>query len=299
MAQSKKTLITHNGRFHADDIFACAALQILLDAQGEAYEIIRTRDLDVIATGDFVFDVGGEYDSETNRFDHHQQGRAGARENGIFYSSLGLIWKSYGEAISGSKEVAAIVEKNLVETIDAGDNGMETFTAISNRPLPYLIQNAFSAFMPTWKEEPKLATESFMKLSGWAKEILEREIVKAKDLLEAENAVEEIYKNASDKRVLILPERYPWEELLLKYPEPLLVIVQPSSGGWKVEGVFKNQGSFERRMYLPEAWAGKLNEEMASASGVPDAIFCHNGRQLAVTHSKEGALKLAELALQA
>jgi len=38
---------------------------------------------------------------------------------------------------------------------------------------------------------------------------------------------------------------------------------------------------------------------LAKVTGVPDATFCHNGRFLAVAKSKEGALKLAEIALLA
>ncbi len=60
--------------------------------------MIRTRDLEVINKADIVIDVGGEYNADTGRFDHHQRGGAGERENGIPYSSFGLIWQKYGLA---------------------------------------------------------------------------------------------------------------------------------------------------------------------------------------------------------
>src|SRR3989344_7176045 len=97
----KKKLITHNVSFHADDIFAAAALSIYLESKGEEVEIVRTRDEEIIKTGDYVFDVGGIYDESANRFDHHQAEGAGKRENGlpaqagIEYSSLGLGWKKF------------------------------------------------------------------------------------------------------------------------------------------------------------------------------------------------------------
>ena len=72
-----KKLVTHNGSFHSDDIFAAATLIIYLEKRGEKYEIIRTRDQEIIKTGDYVFDVGGVYDEATNRFDHHQKGGGG------------------------------------------------------------------------------------------------------------------------------------------------------------------------------------------------------------------------------
>jgi uncharacterized UPF0160 family protein len=82
-----KTIVTHNGNFHADDVFSVAALKSIFSS----FTLIRTRDLEIISTADIVIDVGGEYDPEKGRFDHHQRGNAGERENGIPYSSFGLM----------------------------------------------------------------------------------------------------------------------------------------------------------------------------------------------------------------
>ena len=95
MTEQVKIIATHNGNFHADDVFAVAALKNIFPAA----KLIRTRDLAVIANADIVVDVGGIFDTETNRFDHHQKGGAGARDNGIPFSSFGLIWQKYGLTI--------------------------------------------------------------------------------------------------------------------------------------------------------------------------------------------------------
>ncbi len=42
---------------------------------------------------------------------------------------------------------------------------------------------------------------------------------------------------------------------------------------------------------------GLRDEELQKITGVEDAVFCHKGLFLAVSKSKEGAVKLAELAL--
>ena len=120
-----KKLVTHNGSFHTDDIFAAAMLSMILERNGEAYEIIRTRDPEIIKDGDFVFDVGGTYDEALNRFDHHQVGGAGKGEQGIEYSSFGLMWKKFGEEFAGSQKVADIIQKKLVAPVDAHDNGFD------------------------------------------------------------------------------------------------------------------------------------------------------------------------------
>ena len=54
-----KKLITHNGTFHADDVFACVTLSLMLEKNGEKFKIIRTRDEKIIKGGDYVFDIGG------------------------------------------------------------------------------------------------------------------------------------------------------------------------------------------------------------------------------------------------
>ena len=90
---NKTKLVTHNNSFHADDVFATATLLLVLKKNIDEVEIIRTRDRSLFESGDYVYDTGGIYDEEKNRFDHHQEGMAGERENGIPYSSFGLVWK--------------------------------------------------------------------------------------------------------------------------------------------------------------------------------------------------------------
>src|SRR3990167_7876781 len=119
-------IVTHNAKFHTDDVFAAAALLLVYP---EA-QINRTREKEVIDSADIVFDVGEEYNAEHNRFDHHQLGGAGNRENGIPYSSFGLVWKKFGEEISGSREVMKRIDSTLVQAIDAGDNVVDTLTLI-------------------------------------------------------------------------------------------------------------------------------------------------------------------------
>src|SRR4051812_24074500 len=192
------TIITHDGRFHADDIFACATLQIVLQDKGK---IVRTRDPKYFENSDYVVDVGGIYDPQKKRFDHHQIGGAGVRQNGVPYAAFGLVWKEYGTAIAGSPEAAARVEEKLVCAIDAGDNAYETFVAIPDRPFPYLINSFFSSFMPTWKEGD-ITDIQFIKLVSIAKTILLREITHAKDRIEAETQIGRLYQEASDKRLI-------------------------------------------------------------------------------------------------
>jgi uncharacterized UPF0160 family protein len=293
----KKKLVTHDGAFHADDIFATAALSIMLEKENTDFEVIRSRDPKVWKTGDYVYDVCGVYDEASNRFDHHQIGGAGKSARGIEYSSLGLVWKKFGEKIAGSKRAAEIIEKRLCAPIDAADNG---FDLAENKydVAPYYIQSMFSAMTPTWKETDVNIDEVFLKCVEIAKEVLKREIVQAKDLLEAEEAVVATYNNSEDKRIVVLEKSYPFEYFLDAFPEPLFAVYPRKTGGWGVKAIRNDPKTFNNRKNLPKIWAGLSDEEFVNVSGVADALFCHRQLFLAGAKSKEGAIKLAQIAVE-
>lgn len=293
----EKILVAHNGIFHADDIFACAT--ILASFPDENIKIIRTRDEEVIKNADFVVDVGGIYDEDKERFDHHQKGGAGMRANGIPYASFGLVWKKYGEKLCGSREVADAVDIKLVCDIDAADNGIELYENLRDDVHAFSLHSIYSLFLPSWKEGESIDIDSeFVKLVSYAKIILLRFIKKTTDLIEGENIVREIYKNTEDKRIIIFDSYMPWKNELLKYPEPLIVLFPRADGNWNIEATLVKIGSFERRIKFPQSWAGLRNEELQKVSGISDAVFCHNGVFLAVTKTREGAIALAKLALE-
>ncbi|HAE36494.1 MAG: hypothetical protein UR85_C0007G0003 [Candidatus Nomurabacteria bacterium GW2011_GWF2_35_66] len=291
--KKKKICVTHNGSFHADDLFATAALSILNNGN---IKIVRTRDEKWFEKGDYVYDVGGIYDPVVDKFDHHQEGGAGNRENGMPYSSFGLIWKKYGEEVCGSKEVAQKIDTKLVQSIDAFDNGINLFD-VKGEVGPYIIQSIFFNFRPSWKEKQDYDS-CFIKLIPFVVEILKREIINTRDEFEAESIVRKAYNEAEDKRVIIFNGNYPWFETINEYSEPLYIISRKGDL-WRAEAVRKEKNNFANRKPFPEEWAGKRDDVMAQASGVPDAIFCHNGRYLVVAKSKEGIMELVKKALLA
>jgi uncharacterized UPF0160 family protein len=294
--EKKIRIITHNGKFHVDDLLAVACLQILHGP--EHTEVVRSRDPEVWKTGDYVLDVGNVYDHEQKYYDHHQHGGAGTRENGVPYSSLGLIWKHYGKEISGSEEVAARIDKEVVTSVDLADNGIDVYHTTHEGVHPYLIHRILVVFRPTWKEGD-VHDERFMELLPIARRAIEREITSARDTIEGERFVEEAYENAEDKRLIIFDGPYPWYHVLGRKPEPLYVVKPKSQGtNWEVECVRNEVHSFQNRKSLPEFWRGYRDEELVRRTGIADAVFCHNAGFIAVAVSKEGAIALARLALQ-
>ena len=292
--RKKPVIAVHNGVFHADDVFAAAMLEL---AAGRQCTIVRTRDEAVIAKADFVADVGGIHDEATNRFDHHQKGGAGFHANGIPYAACGLVWKKYGAQIAGSQAVADRIEQHLVCPIDADDNG-HSLVQQTGPVSQFTLQGFLYLRRPTWRESPDMNDRSFMELVQLAKGVVLRETTIASDWLAAEDLVEQAFQAAPDKRLIELADSFPFNEALSGHPEALFVVGQRKHDKlWKIEGVRAGASGFEIRKQLPASWAGLRDGELEAATGVPGAVFCHNGRWLVVAKTREAILALANLAV--
>jgi len=287
---NNKTIATHNGNFHADDVFSIAAFKSIFPY----FKLIRTRDLELIAKADIVIDVGGEYDADTDRFDHHQRGGAGERENGIPYSSFGLIWQKYGlEICQGNQDVANAVDSGLVSTIDAIDCGHVEgiYKGIS-------LSQTISMFNPTWQEDSHFDT-CFDDAVNFASRVLTRFIASANGGISAKEIVAKAIENAEDPRLIVLEKYTPWKRTVHALSKEALYIVYPSqTGQWRIQTVPVELGSFEDRKSLPKQWAGLSDKDLKEVTGIDDAMFCHNGLFIAGAESFESTMKMASIALK-
>ncbi len=302
----KKTIVTHNGSFHADDIFACATLSLWLKNKGESSKIIRTRDNNIIKNADYVFDVGGQYDSNINRFDHHQKEGAGTRQNGIPYASSGLAWKHFGIDICGNnEEVWNLIDKKIFMSLDAVDNGVDICSPKFAGVATYPADQVFLVYSPTWEEGAINEDSIFIEQVKKALTLLEREVQVAMSDYRGKQIIYEAYNSAVDKRIIEVKNdfpRYLFQEVLSKLSEPIYFIYPSAhSSAWKVEAIRKNIDTFESRKMFPESWRGLLNKDpkLVELTGVPDVNFCHRGGFYMTVDSKEGAIALANKALLA
>ena len=77
-------------------------------------------------------------------FDHHQKNRNGQRANGIFYSSIGLLWKKFGKKylkdlkIKNINKVYEYMDNELIQYIDATDNMQMEY--LKNKTSPDFIK---------------------------------------------------------------------------------------------------------------------------------------------------------------
>lgn len=298
------TIGTHDGVFHADDVFACAALTVLYPHA----KIVRSRDANDLANCTYVVDVGNEYDPDRGRYDHHQRGRAGAQDGGVFYSAFGLVWKHHGPAICSTQdvpeefayEVAEIVRKRLVAPVDAIDNGQRPkLDPNASQYIPTCSVSAVvSSFNPTWLEtqdgwQARYGFKSALDLCSW---LLRRFIADAWARAKADSVLQKL--NEAGEQIVLLEQPMSWQNTL-RHPNTMFVVfpAQGDAGRWVAQAVPVKPGGFENRKSFPATWAGLRDEELQQIADEPDARFCHNNLYLVVAASQEGAVRLARKAL--
>jgi uncharacterized UPF0160 family protein len=289
-------VVTHPGNFHADDVFAVAVLSLVHDD----LEIVRTRDDARVAAADVRVDLGGRSDPSTGDFDHHQRGGAGARANGIWYASFGLVWREFGPSLAGGEEAAEAIDQRLVQGVDANDTGQNISTALFDGIRPMTVSGVIAAMNPVWDEQLTEAQEDarFGEAVAVARTILERELAGARAYRRALDLVRAAIERSTDPRVVELDRKLPWHETVVTTAPEALYVVYPKSDGWGLQAVPKVLGEFENRRDLPEAWAGLSGAELATVTGVEDAVFAHVKRFYASAGSREGILALAAEALR-
>lgn len=307
-------ILTHSGSFHADDVFGVAVLAAL----HPDHTLARTRDMALIAQADFAVDVGGEWDAARGRFDHHQRGFDGARESGEGYASAGLVWRAYGsayvrqvaaalEAPLGEAAVAGIaadLDASLVRYLDMVDTG-----AAMVAPGVFGLSSQVAALNSTWIEEQGLSTEArgalqlerFREAMAMVQRYLQRLVSRRVGQELAADRVRAAPRLLGGRVLHLAEGGMPWTRIVLDEMPEVLFVLYPVSDDegerYVLRTVPVKAESFEARRDLPRAWAGLRDQQLAQASGVPDALFCHTNVFIAVARSLAGALKLAELAL--
>lgn len=293
---------THSGSMHLDESIGVSILKTLFPLA----KVIRSREPLVWAVCDALVDVGGEYDPSRNRFDHHQRGFAEKRADGSGpYAGAGLVWRTYGEAYVRQacpglspeliEKVASEVDHRLIRHADAVDVGISV-----PGPHAFSLSGIVDGFNASWQDEPGDDDARFALASQVASMAL-RNLVRA---VASKHTAAKFIRRAprlSNGRILVVDiARAPFVSVICAEMPEVLFVVYPVSAGqqYQVRVVPKESGSFTARADLPLSWAGLTGADLAEASGVADAVFCHNGRFICGARSREGALKMAEAAVR-
>ena len=307
---------THDGSFHADELMAVAALA-LADECGVT--VLRSRAPDLLALARVaVVDVGGVYNpgAAPAQLDHHQWRLGGGdptgrRPCGAPLAAFGLTWDRFGrEAIRRVTSVVALdlievvweaIDKAVVVPVDAADVGQAPRDANV-----WSMSRALSALNPG-EGTPEEWDAAFARAALVAATLLEAEIQTAMRSARDFSRIKAMAARAiaMGERVLVLDKGGAWQGPVIAANAEAAIggidfaVYADPRGQWMVQSVPPEVGSFAQRVPLPAAWAAKRDAELATLTGVADAVFCHAGRFIAGAATREGARTLAEMALAA
>ncbi len=270
---------THSGSFHADDVLAAALIRVFLDRDAE---VVRSRDPDVLAKADIVFDVGHVFDPEAGRFDHHQREYEGDR------SSAGMVLDHLEAEGHVPPQLAARYREELVDYVDAVDvgarqpeHGVPCFSMI----VGVLNERAGDDFDRWYERAVGLAIDVVEGIRAG----VERANADAEAVRRAMREAEE-----AGRRTLHLDRYLKWKPAYFAAggaDHPTDLVLFPGRGDWRLVTIPVAEGSREDKVKLPERWAGLEGEELEEASGIAGARFCHRNRFIAAFATRASALE--------
>ena len=305
-----KTVITHNGLFHADETFGTAFLSLLL---GSEVRVVRTRNPAQIEQAYVALDVGGVYDNAKLRYDHHQRDFLDVHEGtSIKLAACGLIWRHFGTClitklhpeldIEQVKSLWQSVDEAICRPVDLQDNGQGTFKVDGAEAQALTVSMMVVAFNQQDIYSPA-QDEAFMRVVEILKEyilnFLRSEANKLQLLKEAEEAV----KAQLGSRVLVLDKFLPYREAVLKANAEggqFDLVTYPANGQWNIQTVpvdDSTENFYSQRVSLPQRLWGLTGPDASKESlGGSALVFCHKTGFLAAVKADtaEAARKAAE-----
>ncbi len=284
--------ITHNGTMHADEVFATAFLSLYFDN----FKVARVSEVPKdISTNTIIYDIG------KGKFDHHQSD-ARIRDNGIKYSSFGLLFEEYGLSylkklkLKNTKAIYNYLVKDFIEAIDAIDNGI--FPEIKSIYKIKTVSDVIKIFNPSYGSNDN-EDEQFIKAVSLAESILTEELKNVIGKVEAGTKVKKLL-NKTKGPILILDEYLPYEETVLTSlsGKKILFAIYPSNrGGYGIKTIPISTTDKTSRVYFPKPWGGLTNDALEKVTGIKGSLFCHTNRFLMTASDLDTAIKLAEIAI--
>ena len=275
-----KSLGTHNGSFHADEVTACALL--LLFEQIDEDKIFRTRDRELLDQCEIVCDVGGIYDPKSLRFDHHQKEYAGS------LSSAGMVLLHLKESGILQAKDFNFFNEALIIGVDAHDNGKD-LAPKGVCTYSHIIANYNPIHHDASNRE---LDDAFFEALKFSKNYLLKLWTRRKYIHSCRQQVQTSMK--TELRYLVFEKNIPWLDSFFELggeEHKALFVIMPSGEHWKLRGIPPSpEQKMDVRLPFPKHWAGLMGEELRAISGIEGAIFCHKGRFISVWETKESAL---------
>ena len=283
-----RSLGTHDGSFHADEVTACSLL--LLYDRIDPDKIRRTRDEATLKTCDYVCDVGGIYDPKKRRFDHHQVDYQGP------LSSAGMILLYLKDQGLMENHFYDYFNKALIMGVDAHDNG-----AAKLEPGTTSFSQVISNFMPIEYDVTRSEmNEAFLQAVDFALGHLTRLKKRHAYTMECRETVNKAMIEGN--HALVFEESLPWLENFFDLGgdlHPAQFVIMPTGNHWKLRGIPPSLSErMKVRTALPSAWAGLHEEDLKKVCGIDGAIFCHKGRFISIWETREAAMHALKVVLE-
>jgi len=267
---------THDGDFHADDVFSIALLQILCSEAGVKINTLRTRDEGMINVMDIRVDVGGRWDEKTLDFDHHQNDPKLMQPEGIKHAAIGLLCQWCMDP-----KFLQVFRLKYLLGLEHQDN-----TGKAHPDYPS-IGFAIQPFLPVYgQNEDDEMDKLFKDAVDVARQILERALMTTAGILRCEaELAEQTEQSVADGKILFLKEKMPLVEEL--HPELCFTIVKVPNG-------------YSFRSYnghlVKESYRGLKGYTLSRTTG-HNGLFIHPGGFTGTMETLEGAIHVCESSL--
>lgn len=285
-------IYTHNRNFHSDELMAIALL-IKYHIQGESYNIIRTRDENILQTAKedkncFVIDVGFSYDSSFLNFDHHQNNDLLSWEDGSPLSSCGLVWKWLRENKKlhqhMNSQMMDSLEKDLIKPIDMHDNGLEEWG-------PAEIFSSYNRKT----EKDDLIDKKFNQALQAIMQYLDNFIYSLKIKKSDEKSIKKAIKQSEEYDGIVISDCGidSGVEWVSKLTDKKIFIYPRTRNSWIIKIVHCSNSKINK-VNFPDSWLGQSSQDLKKISGLNNLIFCHkSGHMCIIDGTKENALSFA------
>ena len=286
--KEKITVGVHDGQFHADDVLC--VVMLMYKYGKENVNIIRSRNLEILSTCDYILDVGGKDQiSEDKVFLDHHQKESTFYENGVKMAACG---KLANYLFSDDKTLLEGMKKDFLYAIEMADNGQKLDINIKKSDFEFIAK-----FNPTWFEDKNMYDIYFKQAVETTLPVFEHTLEKIKARELAIDIFEDSFKKYDkNDRILFLKQYIPWESFVVDKNKEganiAAVCFKDSNNNYSVWSVPPEKDEFCPPR-LPKEWATLRDEELQKVSGIKSAIFCFGPRCFFQCSDKKDALKVA------
>lgn len=270
--------ITHSGKFHVDDVISTIFLSKIIE------NVVLLR-VPFIENKNFknkiVYDIG------LGEFDHHQKDRNGKRANGIYFSSIGLLWQKFGKkyleklGVKNINKTFEYMDKELIQYIDATDNMQTEY--LENKISPDFIKLC----NPEWNENIS-EDEAFLRALKLADEFWEIYLKHAIAEVEAIDIILDKINKCKDC-YLILDKEMPYKKAikLSNNDKVKYIIFKSRREGYDIRAI-TDFCTFKDEIVQADINTAK------KLTNINDLIYVDIHRKLCCTKTLESAIELVK-----